>query len=254
MEIDNIVTRYKYEHDIVFRIIHIEGDICFLEGVFVRLLADAPIDDLKIVEEDFYRNKEEEDKHYQNEIARKIKKNNRYLYGKILHIDGDLKYLEKSQNLYNKIGIYAKCIHIKEAELEYSILDIIDENCPDIVVITGHDSYNNRGVKDLNNYVNSKYFFNACRKIRSKYGKDHIFLIAGACQSNFEAMIASGCNYAMSKKRVNIHALDPAIVAIKAATTPFDKIVYPKDIFNYTVSKDKGIGGVESYGKMRLLF
>lgn len=128
MEIDNIVTRYKYEHDIVFRILQIEDNICFLEGVFVRLLADAPIDDLKIVEEDFYRNKEEEDNHYQNEIARKIKKNNRYLYGKILHIDGDLKYLEKSQNLYNKIGIYAKCIHIKEAELEYSILDIIDEN------------------------------------------------------------------------------------------------------------------------------
>jgi spore coat assembly protein len=67
-------------------------------------------------------------------------------------------------------------------------------------------------------------------------------------------MIASGCNYAMSKLRVNIHALDPAVVAIKAATTPFDKIVYPKDIFDYTVSKERGIGGIESYGKMRLLF
>ena len=115
-------------------------------------------------------------------------------------------------------------------------------------------SYNNKGIKDLNNYINSRYFFNTCRIIRSKYSKDHIFLIAGACQSNFEAMIASGCNFAMSKKRVNIHALDPAIVAIKAATTPFDKILYPKEIFDYTVSKNNGIGGIESYGKMRLLF
>lgn len=254
MNINDIVTRKKYNNDILFIIIEIKDDIYYLEGVYVRLIADSSIDDLTLVNNDEFRNSEEQEVIYHNSLTKKIKKNNKYLYGKILHIDGDNKYLDKCQRLYNTIGIYAKCIYVKESELEDNILNLIDEFTPDIVVITGHDSYNNLGIKDLNNYTNSRYFFNACKKIRTRYSKDHIFLIAGACQSNFEAMIASGCNYAMSKLRVNIHALDPAVVAIKAATTPFDKIVYPKDIFDYTVSKERGIGGIESYGKMRLLF
>ena len=254
INVDDVVTRKKYNHDVIFKIIDIKENVYYLEGIFVRLLADSDFDDLVIVDELEYRNQQIEDQKYQDEIVKKIKKNNKYLYGKILHIDGDSKYLNKCQRLYDLIGIYAKCLYVKESQLESIILELIDEYSPDIVVITGHDSYNNLGIRDLNNYMNSRYFFNACKKIRSKYGKDHIFLIAGACQSNFEAMIASGCNYAMSKQRVNIHALDPAIVAIKAATTPFDKILYPKDILDYTISKNKGIGGIESYGKMRLIF
>ncbi|MBP0977186.1 MAG: sporulation peptidase YabG, partial [Oscillospiraceae bacterium] len=38
-------------------------------------------------------------------------------------------------------------------------------------------------------------------------------MIAGACQSNYEELIKAGATFASSPKRINIHALDPAILA-----------------------------------------
>ena len=64
--------------------------------------------------------------------------------------------------------------------------------------------------------------------------------------------MASGANFASSPKRVNIDAYDPAIVAIKAATTPFNQIIDIEEIKDVLDSKKNGISVVESYGKMRL--
>ena len=50
-------------------------------------------------------------------------------------------------------------------------------------------------------------------------------MIAGACQSNFEALIASGADIASSPKRINVHTFDPAVIAIKVATTSFLKTI-----------------------------
>ena len=58
--------------------------------------------------------------------------------------------------------------------------------------------------------------------------------------------------FASSPKRVNIDAYDPAIVAIKAAITPFNEIINLEEIKDLLESKKNGISGVESYGKMRL--
>ena len=132
------------------------------------------------------------------------------------------------------------------------ILDLIEQLDPDIVILTGHDSYNKQGLKDLKNYRNTTDYVDAVKKIRKHYSKDHIFVFAGACQSNFEAIMASGANFASSPKRVNIDAYDPAIVAIKAATTPFNQIIDIEEIKDVLDSKKNGISGVESYGKMRL--
>ena len=49
MKVGMFVTRKKYNHDIIFRIIDIDGDVCKLRGEFVRLIADAHIDDLEEV-------------------------------------------------------------------------------------------------------------------------------------------------------------------------------------------------------------
>ena len=92
----------------------------------------------------------------------------------------------------------------------------------------------------------------AVKLIRKHYSKDHIFVFAGACQSNFEALIASGANFASSPKRVNIDAYDPAIIAIKAATTPFNDIINLDEVKDLLEAKKDGISGIESYGKMRL--
>ena len=48
MKKGDLVTRYKYNHDIVFKIIDIKNNIAILKGECVRLSADAPIIDLKI--------------------------------------------------------------------------------------------------------------------------------------------------------------------------------------------------------------
>ena len=49
----SLVTRYKYNHDVVFKIIGINGDKAILKGVCVRLTADAPLTDLKVYEREF---------------------------------------------------------------------------------------------------------------------------------------------------------------------------------------------------------
>ena len=90
-------------------------------------------------------------------------------------------------------------------------------------------------------------------KIREYYSLDDICVYAGACGSNFEALIASGANFASSIDRKNIEAYDPAIVAILAAITPFDRIIDIQNVYSFSKMKKGGIGGIETYGKMRLL-
>lgn len=45
----DIVTRYSYDHDLLFRVQSIDQDQVQLYGENFRLEVDAPIDDLKIV-------------------------------------------------------------------------------------------------------------------------------------------------------------------------------------------------------------
>ena len=90
-------------------------------------------------------------------------------------------------------------------------------------------------------------------KVREYYSLDDICIFAGACGSNFEALIASGANFASSIDRQNIEAYDPAIVAILSAITPFNQVIDIKSVNDYSILKNKSIGGIETYGKMRLL-
>jgi spore coat assembly protein len=112
------------------------------------------------------------------------------------------------------------------------------------VVITGHDYYN----KNDNSYQNSDNYIKSV-KIARNYS-DNIKIIAGACQSNFEELIKSGANFASSPKRINIHALDPAIIAIKLALTKSTEKIDLISILNKTKCGPKGIGGIECNGSM----
>ena len=42
------VSRNSYKNDIIFKIINIKKNVCYLKGEEVRLYADSPIEDLKI--------------------------------------------------------------------------------------------------------------------------------------------------------------------------------------------------------------
>lgn len=84
-QIGDFVTRKSYDNDIVFKIIGIREDNYILKGVFVRLFADSPKDDLKI-----YTSDEIDDFVPQIEGYRELERNEYfYLPGRILHIDAD---------------------------------------------------------------------------------------------------------------------------------------------------------------------
>lgn len=174
------------------------------------------------------------------------------LYGRILHIDGDKEFLNSCLNLYKELNIYAYGININEKEIYLKISEIYKKITPEIVVITGHDQYNGEDINDLNNYENTKYFMKAIRNLRKI--SQNVIIIAGACASNFEALIASGANFASSPKRVNTHTYDPAVAAIKASTTPFDRKIDYNSIIKHIESGKDALGGIETYGTMKLIF
>ena len=51
MKIGDIVCRKKYHQDIIFEVIDIQENICYLRGIEYRLIADSEIDDLELVQE-----------------------------------------------------------------------------------------------------------------------------------------------------------------------------------------------------------
>jgi spore coat assembly protein len=130
---------------------------------------------------------------------------------------------------------------------------LLNEYHPDLLVLTGHDAYyKKKGNKDnIKNYKNSLNFVNAI-KVARKYEKSHekLIIIAGACQSDYEALIKSGANFASSPKRVNIHALDPAILASIIALTENTKEIDLISTLNKTKCGPNGIGGITCHGSM----
>jgi spore coat assembly protein len=208
---------------------------------------------LILIADDELLRQEEKNTNAENIIVNEYKKQISHITGKILHFDSDPVYLKRCIDLYKKLGIYSCGVITDEDSMSGVVLDYINKIRPNIVILTGHDSYNNKGLYDLNNYRNSKAFIKAIAKIRERYSIDDICIYAGACGSNFEALIAAGANFASSIDRKNIEAYDPAIIGILAAVTPITKIIDVSQIYNYSKLDYKTIGGVETYGKMRLL-
>ena len=249
-KIGDLVSRNSYNNDILFRIISINGNIVKLQGVNVRLVADASIDDLKI------SSNNESDKEI---IERSVKElnfdrdNYFYLPGKILHIDGDDDYLERSMKFYNSIGIKANGLCLNEKDISLKIIELIKNYRPDIIVITGHDAYYKKkgDISDINNYQNSNNFVKAIKEVR-KYEKnqDKLIIIAGACQSDYEELIKAGANFASSPKRINIHALDPAIIASSIAFSDKNQSIDLIKLIEKTKYGSAGMGGIITNGTM----
>lgn len=143
----DVVSRNSYGNDIIFsvkRIIKLinKQEIAILKGIDVRIEADAPVEDLKILsreEQEIHEKKLEE--RIINKIKReRIKTENRkkeaVYTGRILHLDGDKKYSDKSMMYYKKIGLNATVKNIpenKQPKVVYRLLQIYQ---PDILVIT----------------------------------------------------------------------------------------------------------------------
>lgn len=219
--------------------------------------------------------KEEQDKEIKsiklliNEKLKKLyKKQKNYLnlrYGKELPLfkthevtyqrsaDGDEEYLERCMSFYESMGVKANGLALAEAEISTKILGLIKEFRPDIVVITGHDAYyaKKNDIKNLDNYQNTSNFISAIREVR-KYEKnqDKLIVVAGACQSNYEELIKAGANFASSPKRINIHALDPAIIATSLALSDRNQSIDLISLIEKTKYGSDGIGGLITNGTM----
>lgn len=254
LKIGDLVTRNSYDNDTVFEITDIVDEVCYLKGINVRLIADSPLSDIVIYEDVAEIEKAE------NEFLERVKpdvllERNDYFYlpGKILHIDGDTDYLERCLKYYDEANIWAIGIKEQEENISHRIKDLLNEYNPNILVITGHDAYYRRkgSPDDLKSYKNSVNFVRAIKEAR-RYEKSHekLIIIAGACQSNYEELIKSGANFASSPKRINIHALDPAIIASKISISDITKDIDLKGILENTKYGSNGIGGIKTKGTM----
>ena len=247
------VTRKSYDNDTTFLVINVKNNIYYLKGVDVRLYADSKKSDLIKV------NKPKDNDDFLNKIQSfkdeylMDRSDYFYLPGKILHIDGDKDYLDRCLNFYKQAKVFAVGKNIEEKDISKELPRLLEEIKPDIVIITGHDAYYRKkgDIQDIHNYKNTQNFVNAVNAARN-YEKSHekLVIIAGACQSNYEELIKAGANFASSPKRINIHALDPAIIATTMALTERNKEIDLVALLDKTKYGKDGIGGIKSNGLM----
>ena len=246
------ITRNSYGNDTVFLVLNIRGNVAYLKGVYARLYADSPLEDCIIIDkstlEDDFR-----PSNFIDEVKSEERSNFFYLPARILHLDGDSEYLKRCMDYYKKNKVFAIGRKIDEDTVSDDIIGYLKDAKPDIVIITGHDAYMKKkgDKKDLRNYKNSLNFVKAVKNAR-KYESSHekLIIIAGACQSNYEELIKAGANFASSPKRVNIHALDPAIIACNVALTEKSKEINLIELLEKTKNGEMGMGGIICNGMM----
>ncbi|MFA5602298.1 MAG: sporulation peptidase YabG [Bacilli bacterium] len=248
------VTRNSYNNDTLFKIIDIKNNNYILKGVNVRLIADSSKEDLRLYEGE---EKKTNDDEYADKIKSMTIRNDNFFYipGKILHFDGDRDYLDRCINLYKKLNIVAYGVCLKEIDFYKEIGKYLNMIKPEILVITGHDAYYKKGKNNrkVDAYKNSSNFIKAVLEAR-KYERSHnkLIIISGACQSNYEELLKAGANFASSPKRINIHSLDPALIASSVSLSEKNKDIDLLNIIALTLNKEKGFGGVKTSGTMYL--
>lgn len=260
----DIVGRKSYGKDIFFVVDNIlrtrlNNEFAVLKGINIRILADSPVEDLEIVSKEevintinlIDKNLEERIKKRKYDIEKSLKRQRIYT-GKILHLDGDRKYSEKSARYYSKIGLNAVVKNIAENRQSKVIVPFLNKYNPDILIITGHDAMlkNGSNYNNIYNYRNSRHFMATVKEAR-KWGKnsDKLVIFAGACQSFYEGLIYSGADFASSPGRILIDFVDPLIVAEKIATTEDYKFVSGREIEREIREGAKGIS--RNWGKRK---
>ena len=263
----DIVARKSHNKDVVFVVdLIIENKIAILTGITTRLKADSPIEDLEIVDKkeviNIYKSIDEKiDKTLCNKGIIKnnfLKRSDKIIYtGRILHLDGDRKYSEKSSMYYKKMGLNAIVKNIPEYKQPRAVNRLLEIYNPDILIITGHDGMIKNGARyrDVLNYRNSRHFIETVKEAR-KYDETHgkkLVIFAGACQSYFEALMEAGANFASSPARILIDFLDPLVVAKNVAITDKNKYITIDDFVDELRDGKKGINGLGARGKKNVI-
>ena len=259
------VERISHGKDIIFEVIKITKEksgkmIAVLKGLTERIEVDSDVADLVLIKEEEVEknlrvldNRSEQkikeiEKNSKNTKETEFRLNENFVTGKILHLDGDRRYSEKSLKYYQKMGLRAIVKNISENRQPKLVYSLLKYYRPDILIITGHDGMfqKERGYNDIYNYRNSKYFIETVKEAR-KYERDtksNIVIFAGACQSYYEALIMAGANFASSPARILIDFLDPLVIAEKVATTDSQRYLTIGDVEVELRDGRRGVGGV----------
>ncbi len=271
--VGDVVCRKSYGNDILFKIISIDSKLktASLKGIDVRLIADAPLEDLeKPINCKACDMQEKYKAEARGCISRIIKQRSMYretlrkssneenffeIPGKVLHLDGDNEYLKECLRVYNNLEIRAEGVYVPEKNQPEAVNELLKKVKPNILVLTGHDAYikGKKNFKDLNNYRNSRYFVRATKIARIYVqDKDSLVIFAGACQSHYEELLEAGANFAASPQRVLIHCLDPVFLSEKIAYTSIKKTINIFEAISNTITGIDGLGGIETKGTFRL--
>ena len=264
----DIVGRKSYGKDIFFIVdsilkTRLNKEFALLKGLNIRIMADSPIEDLEIIDKQDVINSiklseidlENRIKKKRNKVNGDLKRQKVYT-GKILHLDGDRKYSEKSMRYYNKIGLNAVVKNIAENRQAKVVVPLLNKYNPDILIITGHDAMlkNGRKYTDIYNYRNSRYFVNTVQEARRwSSNKNDLVIFAGACQSFYEGIMSAGADFASSPGRILIDFVDPLIVAEKIATAEEYRFVTSAEISREIKEGARGVSGVGARGKSKII-
>ena len=220
----------------------------------MRIKADSDITDLEIIDKRIVKSSEKkiEDRilNHLSKYTKRLRKS--YNFGKILHLDGDSRYSQKSTRYYRDMGINAIVKNILETRQPFVVKGLLSKYRPDILVITGHDGMIKRGTgfNDIYNYRHSAYFVKTVINARQwENHSNNLAIFAGACQSYYEALIQAGANFASSPARILIDFIDPLIVAENIAIADRNNFVSIKNFENELRDGQKGISGIGSFGK-----
>lgn len=264
----DIVGRKSYNKDVFFIVdkitkTRLNNEFVILKGLNIRIIADSPVDDLELINKKDILNTiqlsdkglEKRIRYGRDKIFNKFKRQKIYT-GKILHLDGDRKYSEKSLRYYNKIGLNSIVKNIPENRQSKVVVPLLNKYNPDILIITGHDAMikNGSNYNNIYNYRNSRHFINTVKEAR-KWGKssEKLAIFAGACQSYYEGLIHAGADFASSPGRILIDFVDPLIVAEKIAITEEYKFVSGAEISSQIKEGTRGISGVGTRGKSKII-
>lgn len=147
------VGRVSHNRDIIFevkKIVKLKSGkkIAILKGITERIEVDSDVEDLILIKKekvednlrslDFKlekrieerKNKIQKTKEVESRIAEEV------TTGKILHLDGDRKYSEKSLKYYKKMGLEAIVKNIPENRQPKVVYNLLNYYKPDILVIT----------------------------------------------------------------------------------------------------------------------
>lgn len=264
----DIVGRISYGKDVFFIVDNIlktslNNEFAILKGLNIRIMADSPTEDLELISKNevldsIKRSEIDLEKRIsqsKNEIENTFKRQKIYT-GKILHLDGDRKYSEKSARYYNRVGLNAIVKNIAENKQPSLVIPLLSKYNPDILIITGHDAMlkNGTNFNNIYNYRNSRHFINTVNEAR-KWGNnsDKLVIFAGACQSFYEGIMSAGADFASSPGRILIDFIDPLIVAEKIAITENYKFVSSTEISREIKEGARGISGIGAMGKSKII-